>query len=96
MPLPEGVYAAMPGPSYETPAEIRVLRTLGARVVGMSLVPEAIAASHAGLEVLALAVVSNLAAGLHRGELTHEDVTASMAAASDSLCALLTGVVSRW
>lgn len=94
--LPEGVYAAMSGPSYETPAEIRMLRLLGARVVGMSLVPEAIAASHAGLEVLALAVVSNLAAGLHDGELTHEDVTASMAAAAGNLCEILSGIVSQW
>ena len=59
-----GVYACMPGPSYETPAEIKMLRTLGADVVGMSTVPEAIVARHAGIEVLAFALVSNAAAGV--------------------------------
>ena len=62
--LVPGVYACLPGPSYETPAEIKMLRTLGADVVGMSTVPEAIVARHAGIEVLALALVSNAAAGL--------------------------------
>ena len=95
-PLPEGVYAAMPGPSYETPAEVRMLRGMGADVVGMSLVPEAIAASHAGLEVLALAVVANPAAGLAPEILTHADVTAAMAAAADQLGTLLEGVIARW
>ena len=59
-----GVYACLPGPSYETPAEIKMLRTLGADVVGMSTVPEAIVARHAGIEVLAFALVSNAAAGV--------------------------------
>ena len=62
--LVPGVYACLPGPSYETPAEIRMLRTLGADVVGMSTVPEAIVARHAGIEVLAFALVSNAAAGV--------------------------------
>ena len=62
--LMPGVYACVPGPSYETPAEIRMLRTLGADVVGMSTVPEAIVARHAGMDVLALALVSNAAAGV--------------------------------
>ena len=61
--LASGVYACMSGPSYETPAEIKMLRTLGADVVGMSTVPEAIVARHAGIEVLAVALVSNAAAG---------------------------------
>ncbi len=86
--LPEVVYAAMPGPNYETPAEIRMLRTLGADVVGMSLVSEAMAAGHAGLEVLALSVVANAAAGLHAGRLTHVEVTEAMGAASARLVAL--------
>jgi purine-nucleoside phosphorylase len=69
----EGVYACFPGPSYETPAEVRMARALGADVVGMSTVPEAIVAGHAGLDVLAIAVVTNAAAGL--GEpLNHDDV----------------------
>ena len=64
MALKSGVYACLPGPSYETPAEIRMLRTLGADVVGMSTVPEAIVARHSGMEVLAFALVSNAAAGV--------------------------------
>lgn len=75
--LHEGVYAAMPGPSYETPAEIRMLRTLGADVVGMSTVPEVIAANEIGLRAAAVAVVSNRAAGLSSGPLTHDEVTES-------------------
>lgn len=94
--LPEGVYAAMPGPSYETPAEIRMLRTLGANVVGMSLVHESIAARHAGLEVLAISVVSNPAAGLSAAELTHADVTETSRQAAGRLGALLARVVERW
>ena len=72
--LAPGVYACMPGPSYETPAEIRMLRTLGADVVGMSTVPEAIVARHAGIEVLAFALVSNAAAGVVGTPITHEEV----------------------
>jgi purine-nucleoside phosphorylase len=75
--LHEGVYAAMPGPSYETPAEIRMLRTLGADVVGMSTVPEVIAANEIGLPAAAIAVVSNRAAGLSGSPLTHDEVTES-------------------
>ncbi len=71
-----GIYAAMLGPSYETPAEIRMIRTLGGDVVGMSTVPEVLAAAEIGLPVAALAVVSNRAAGLTGGEaLSHEEVT---------------------
>jgi purine-nucleoside phosphorylase len=95
-PLPEGVYAAMPGPSYETPAEIRMLRALGANVVGMSLVHEAIAARHAGMEVLAFSVVSNPAAGLSASELTHAEVTEACRAAAGRLGALLVRVVNEW
>lgn len=94
--LPEGVYCAMPGPSYETPAEIRMLGLLGANVVGMSLVHEAIAAQHAGMEVLAFAVVSNAAAGLSAAELTHVEVTEACRQAAGRLGALLVRVVEQW
>jgi purine-nucleoside phosphorylase len=75
VPLIEGVYAAMLGPSYETPAEIRMLRTMGADVVGMSTVPEILAAAQVGMPAAAIAVVSNRAAGLSTGPLTHDEVT---------------------
>ncbi|MSP56610.1 MAG: purine-nucleoside phosphorylase [Myxococcales bacterium] len=93
--LPDVVYAAMPGPNYETPAEIRMLRTLGADVVGMSLVSESIAAGHAGLDVLALAVVANAGAGLHAGALTHVEVTEAMAAASGRLIQLVVALLGK-
>jgi purine-nucleoside phosphorylase len=72
--LTEGVYAQWPGPQYETPAEIRMLRTLGADLVGMSTVLEAIAARAAGAEVLGLSLVTNLAAGMTGDPLSHEEV----------------------
>lgn len=70
----EGVYASMLGPSYETPAEIRMLRTLGADAVGMSTVPEVVAARHAGLEVLGISCITNMAAGILDQPLSHEEV----------------------
>lgn len=87
--LPNGVYASMPGPSYETPAEVRMLRVLGADLAGMSLVAESIAGSHAGLTVGSVCVVSNLAAGLATAPLTHEEVTIEVGRASRDLTALL-------
>ena len=72
--LAEGVYAAVPGPSYETPAEIRYLRTIGADLVGMSTVPETIAANHMGMKVLGISCVTNLAAGVTGQKLDHEEV----------------------
>jgi purine-nucleoside phosphorylase len=73
-PLEEGVYLAVPGPSFETPAEIRAFRSLGATLVGMSTVPETIAARHMGIEVLGISCVTNLAAGLGARPLSHEEV----------------------
>ena len=83
VPLHEGVYAMMAGPSYETPAEIRMLRTLGADVVGMSTVPEVIAAVHMGARVACLSCVTNAAAGLG-GPLSHAEVEATARWAEES------------
>ncbi len=82
--LREGVYAGMLGPSYETPAEIRMLKILGASAVGMSTVCEAIAARHAGMKVLGFSCITNLAAGISKTELNHAEVkeTADKAAAN--------------
>jgi purine-nucleoside phosphorylase len=91
--LAEGVYAAMPGPHYETPAEIRMLATVGADLVGMSTVLEAIAARHLGAEVLAISLVSNLAAGLAPSGLDHAEVVAAGQAAAGRMGALLAGLL---
>ena len=91
--LAEGVYAALPGPHYETPAEIRMLRTAGADLVGMSTALEAIAARHLGAEVLAISLVTNLAAGLAPAELDHAEVTAAGQAAAARMGALLAAIL---
>jgi len=75
-PLSEGVFLAVPGPSFETPAEIRAFRALGATLVGMSTVPETIVARHIGIEVLGISCVTNLAAGLGATPVCHEEVSA--------------------
>ena len=93
--LREGVYAHWPGPAFETPAEIRMLRTLGADLVGMSTVPEAIAAHALGAEVLAISLVTNPAAGLGAEKLSHLDVTATGEASSERCAALLSGILAR-
>lgn len=93
--LTEGVYAALPGPHYETPAEIRMLRTLGADLVGMSTALEAIAAHAAGLEVLGISLVTNLAAGLSATPLSHEEVLIAGKEAAERVGSLLADLVTR-
>ncbi|MCI2429999.1 purine-nucleoside phosphorylase [Candidatus Acetothermia bacterium] len=91
--LREGVYIATPGPIYETPAEIEAYRRWGADLVGMSTVPEVIAARHCGLEVLAISLVTNLAAGLGSDTLTHEEVLETTKRRERDLARLLQAVV---
>jgi purine-nucleoside phosphorylase len=87
--LSEGVYAALSGPSYETPAEIRYLRTIGADLVGMSTVPETIAANHMGMKVLGISCVTNFAAGVTDQKLDHKEVLEVGARIKDTLVELL-------
>lgn len=93
--LREGVYAGLLGPAYETPAEIRMLQVLGAQAVGMSTVLEVIAARHMGARVLGLSCVTNLAAGLGLGPLSHEEVQATAARTRHRFEDLLTGVLEK-
>ena len=93
--LKEGVYAAVPGPSYETPAEIRYLRNIGADLVGMSTVPEVIAANHMGIKVLGISCVTNMAAGILPQKLTHSEVLETGERVKDPLAALLRAVIPR-
>ena len=95
VPISEGVYAAMLGPSYETPAEIRYLRTIGADVVGMSTVLEAIVASHMGIKVLGISCVTNMAAGILPQKIHHEEVLATGAQVRDTLVRFLKTLLPR-
>lgn len=89
----EGVYGCVPGPQYETPAEISAMRSMGIDAVGMSTVPEAIVASHMGVPVLGVSVISNKAAGMSGAKLTHEEVLEAAAVAGRTLGDLLVGVI---
>jgi purine-nucleoside phosphorylase len=105
IPLAHGIYAAVSGPSYETPAEVRYLRTIGADAVGMSTVPETIAARHMGMEVLGISCITNMAAGVTSSgaadirdassghELTHEDVLATAHRVRETFGALLQQII---
>jgi purine-nucleoside phosphorylase len=93
--LDEGVYLATPGPSFETPAEIRAFRTLGATLVGMSTVPETIVARHMGIEVLGISCVTNLAAGLSSSHLSHEEVSETGKQVERRLAGLLERVAGK-
>ena len=93
--LPEGVYAALAGPNYETPAEIRYLRAIGADLVGMSTVPEVIVANHMGLKVLAISCVTNMAAGVLDQKIDHEEVLETGRQVRSRFTALLKAVVPR-
>jgi purine-nucleoside phosphorylase len=89
IPIGEGVYAAMLGPNYETPAEIRYLRIIGADVVGMSTVPEVIVANHMGMKVLGISCVTNMAAGILQQKINHEEVLETGAMVRDTLLRFL-------
>lgn len=93
--LAEGVYAAVLGPSYETPAEIRFLRTIGADLVGMSTVPEVIVANHMGMRVIAISCVTNMAAGILPQKITHEEVLRTGERVRGTLVRLLRELVPR-
>ncbi len=93
--LAHGVYVALHGPSYETPAEIRYLRTIGADAVGMSTVPEAIVARHMGVEVLGISCITNTAAGVLPQPLVHDEVMEVARRVRGEFCALLEGIVER-
>jgi purine-nucleoside phosphorylase len=90
-----GIYVALHGPSYETPAEIRFLRAIGADAVGMSTVPEAIVARHMGLEVLGISCITNAAAGVLPQPLNHEEVMAVARQVRGAFAALLEGIIGR-
>ena len=95
VPVSHGVYVAVHGPSYETPAEIRAFRSMGADAVGMSTVPEAIAARHAGMEVLGISCITNMAAGVLPQPLVHDEVMETARRVRGSFIALLEAIIAR-
>ena len=95
IPLHQGVYIGLLGPSYETPAEIRMCRTLGADAVGMSTVPEVIVANHMGIRVLGISCITNMAAGILPQKLTHKEVLDTTEMTKEKFRSLLEGIISR-
>jgi len=93
--IKEGIYAAVTGPSYETPAEIRFLRTIGADAVGMSTVPEVIVANHGGMKVLGISCITNMAAGVTGESLSHDEVIETANRVREYLRLLLLGILSK-
>jgi purine-nucleoside phosphorylase len=93
--LPHGIYASLLGPSYETPAEIRYLRTIGADAVGMSTVPEAIVARHMGMDVLGISCITNMAAGVLPQPLNHAEVMETAHRVREQFIALLEEIIAR-
>jgi len=93
--LKEGTYLFTTGPSYETPAEVRMMQVLGTDVAGMSTVPETLTAAHAGMEVVAITFVANMGSGLSEEKLTHDDVMATMNLVKDDFIALVEALVKE-
>ncbi|WP_409346521.1 purine-nucleoside phosphorylase [Paenibacillus sp. MBLB4367] len=93
--LQEGVYTGLLGPTYETPAEIRMVRTLGGDAVGMSTVPEVIAARHAGIEVLGISCITNMAAGILQQKLSHEEVIETTERVKQTFLDLVLGIIAK-
>jgi len=93
--LREGIYIGLSGPNYETPAEIRMCRALGADAVGMSTVPEVIVANHMGVRVLGISCITNMAAGILPGKLSHKEVVDATHRVSETFQSLLAGIIPR-
>jgi purine-nucleoside phosphorylase len=94
--LKKGIYSFSKGPMFETPAEIRALRIMGADAVGMSTVPEAITANHMSMRILAVSCITNMAAGILKQPLTHEEVILTAKTVEKRFSALLGEVIKRW
>lgn len=96
IPVEEGVYCYLTGPQYETPAEIRALKIIGADAAGMSTVPEAIVAAHSGMRILGISLITNKAAGLQKTPLSHKEVSEVAARSERNMLAFVTGIISKW